>query len=58
MTLYPASISEARDPAGFNVSAFVADVPADAQAIPGKGIIPSKKYIDAYWVGSGMEKYM
>ena len=59
LTLHPVSISEARDSAGFNVSAFVADVPANAQATPGKGVVPSKKYINAYrkFVGSGMEKH-
>ena len=36
VTLHPVSITEARDPAGFNVSAFVGPVPADAQAKPGK----------------------
>ena len=36
MTLYPVSITEARDPAGrFNVSNFIAPVPADGQALPG-----------------------
>ena len=41
MTLYPVSITEARDPAGFNVSAFIASVPIDAEATPGKKGIPS-----------------
>ena len=46
MTLYPVSITEARDPAGrFNVSAFIASVPEDAQATPGKGIVPSQTYM-------------
>ena len=36
MTLYPVSITEARDSAGFNVSAFIASVPLDAEATPGK----------------------
>ena len=35
VTLHPVTITEARDPDGFNVSAFIADVPADAQAMPG-----------------------
>ena len=37
LTLYPVSITEARDPAGFNVSLFITAVPADAHATPGKG---------------------
>ena len=41
--LYPVSITEARDPAGFNVNAFIASVPPDAQATPGKGVVPSQK---------------
>ena len=45
VTLYPVSITEARDPAGFNVSDFVASVPEDAQATPGKGVVPSQAYI-------------
>ena len=46
MTLYPVSITEARDPAGrFNVSAFIASVSADAEAMPGKGVIFSEKYL-------------
>ena len=48
VTLHPVTITEARDPAGINVSLFVAAVPADAQATAGKGVVPSKKYIDAY----------
>ena len=48
ITLYPVSITEARDPAGrFNVSASIASVPIDAQATPGKGIVPSQIY--TYW---------
>ena len=43
VTLYPVSITEARDPAGFNVSDFVASVPIDAQATPGKRFVPSQK---------------
>ena len=35
MTLYPVNITEARDPDGFNVSAFIASVPPDVQATPG-----------------------
>ena len=42
LTLHPVTITEARDPAGFNVSAFVAAVPPDAQATPGKGVVPSQ----------------
>ena len=41
VTLYAVNITKARDPDGFNVSDFVAPVPADAQATPGKGVIPS-----------------
>lgn len=37
MTLYPVSISEARDSAGrFNMSAFVTSVHTDIEARPGK----------------------
>ena len=43
VTLYPVSITEARDPAGFNVSAYITSVPEDAQAVPGMGAIPSQK---------------
>ena len=47
MTLHPVRIAEARDPAGFNVSDFVASVSADAEATPGKGVIArSKKKLD------------
>ena len=38
MTLYPVTITEARDPAGFNVSAFIASVPTDAEATRGKDV--------------------
>ena len=48
MTLHPVTITEARDPAGFNVSRFIAAVTLDAQATPGKGVVPSQKYIIAY----------
>ena len=37
VTLHPVTITEARDSAGrFNVSAFIASVPLDAEATPGK----------------------
>ena len=49
MTLHPVTITEARDPAGFNVSLFVAAIPPDAQATPGKGVVPSKKIIGNLW---------
>ena len=56
MTLYPVTITEARDPAGFNVSDFVAPVPEDAQATPGKGVVPGQKLtLSRKFVGSGME---
>ena len=42
MTLHPVTITEARDPAGFNVSAFVAAIPAEAQATPGKEVVFSQ----------------
>ena len=46
VTLYPVSITEARDPAGrFNVSAFITSVPVDAEATPGKKGIPSLMYM-------------
>ena len=45
LTLYPVTITEARDPNGFNVSVFVDDVSDDAQATPGKGVVPIQKYI-------------
>ena len=48
VTLHPVTIPEARDQDGFNVSDFVADAPADAQATPGKGGVPSQMYIYAY----------
>ena len=48
VTLHPVTITEARDPAGFNLSLFIAAVPADAQATQGKGVVPSKKYINGY----------
>ena len=41
VTLHPVTITEARDPDGFNVSLFIADVPEDAQATPGKGVVCS-----------------
>ena len=44
VTLYPVRITEARDPAGFNVSDFVASISVDAQATPGKGVVPSQNY--------------
>ena len=47
LTLHPVTITEARDPDGFNVSLFVADVPPDAQAT-GKEVVPSQKYINTY----------
>ena len=40
LTLYPVTITEARDPNRFNVSDFVADVSDDEQATPGKGVVP------------------
>ena len=43
MTLHPVSITKARDPAGFNMSAFVRSVDEDAQATPGKGVVSSQK---------------
>ena len=44
MTLYPVTITEARDPAGrFDMSPFVSSVPADAEATPGKEVISSQK---------------
>ena len=62
MTLYPVSITEARDPAGrFNVSTFIASVPEDAQATPGKGVVPSQMYmltLTGKFVGSLMEKHV
>ena len=42
VTLYPVTITEARNASRFNVSAFVASVPAEAEATPGK-VIPSLK---------------
>ena len=46
LTLYPVTITEARDPNRFNVSAFVDDVSDDDErATPGKGVVPSQKYI-------------
>ena len=40
MTLYPVTITEARDPAGrFDVSPFVTSVHAGAEATPGKEVI-------------------
>ena len=45
LTLYPVTITEARDPNGFNVSVFVDDVSDDERATPGKGVVPSQKYI-------------
>ena len=39
LTLYPVSITEARDPAGrFNMSTFITSVPVDAEATPGRYI--------------------
>ena len=62
MTLYPVSITEARDPAGrFNVGDFIASVTEDAQATPGKGVVPSQTYMLALTgksVGSGIEKHV
>ena len=52
LTLHPVTITEARDPDGFNVSAFVQPVTEDAQATPGKGVVPSNCEI---WNG---ESYM
>ena len=50
MTLHPVTITEARDPAGFNVSGFVAAVPDDAQATPGKGLARTypKVHVNTY----------
>ena len=46
VTLYPVSITEALDPASrFNVSAFITSVTEDAQATPGKGVVPSQKFM-------------
>ena len=42
VTLHPVNITKARDPASFNVSLFVAAVPADTQATPGKEIYLAK----------------
>ena len=39
MTLYPVSITEARDPAGHNASDFVASVPPYDQATPGNEVL-------------------
>ena len=39
LTLHPVTITEALNPAGFNLSDFVTPVPADAQATPGKGVV-------------------
>ena len=36
LTLNPVSITEARDPDGFNVSIYIGSVFADAKAMPGK----------------------
>ena len=41
MTLHPVSITDARNPTGFNMSAFITSVTADIQATPGKGVVPS-----------------
>ena len=43
VTLHPVSITEARNASHFNVSAFVASVPAEAKATPGKEVIPRHK---------------
>ena len=52
LTLYPVTITEARDPDGFNVTAFVQPVTEDAQATPGNGA----KVLTRKFVGSGKEK--
>ena len=60
LTLYPVTITEARDPNRFNVSAFVADVSDDEQATPGKGVVPIQKYmltITRKFVESGRYNY-
>ena len=41
VTLYPVSITEARNARRFNVSAFVVSVPPEAEATPGKEVVPS-----------------
>ena len=58
MTLHPVNITEARDPAGFDVSAFIPAVPADAQAMPGKGVLPSQSLLTRKFMGSGMKKHV
>ena len=62
VTLHPVNITEARNPAGFNVSYFVTPVTEDAQATPGKGVVPSQRCycitITGKFVGSGMEKHV
>ena len=47
VTLYPVSISEARDSAGrFNVSTFITSVPVNAEATLGKG---DTSKVNTYW---------
>ena len=61
LTLYPVTITEAIDPNHFNVSAFVDDVSEDDErATPGKGVVPSQKYMLAItrkFVESGRYNY-
>ena len=60
LTLYPVTITEARNPDNYNVSAFVADVSEGEQATPGKGVVPSQKYMLAItrkFVESGRYNY-
>ena len=60
VTLYTVTITEARDPAGFNVSNFIWALPEDAQATPGEGVVLSQRYkltLTMKSVGPGMEKH-